>query len=66
MLHEIAEELKILDGSIFTIFAWTFVYEKVVFKVVVEFAHSWSKTTMCQQFRTMLATVSMQQKGVFV
>ena len=30
-LHEIAEELKISEGSVFTIFAWTFVNEKAMF-----------------------------------
>ena len=58
-LHEIAEELKISESSIFTIFTWTFVKEKAVFKVGTVFAHSWSKTTR-QRSRVLLATVSMQ------
>ncbi len=39
-LHEIAEELKILDGSVFTILHRTFVNEKAVFTMGDTFAHS--------------------------
>ena len=63
-LREIAEELKISEGSLFTILH-EHVDEKSVFKVGAVFAHSRSKTTMCQQFRVLFATVSTQQKGVF-
>ena len=59
-LCEIAEELKISEDSEFTI-----LHEKAVFKVGAVFAHSQPKTTMCQQFRALFATVSTQQKGVF-
>ena len=64
-LHEIAEELKISEGRVFTILQKTFVNEKAVFKVSAAFAHRWSKTTTCRWFRVLFATVSMQQKGVF-
>ena len=47
-------------------FAWTFVNKKAVFRVGATFAHSRSKTITYQWFRALFATVSMQQKGVFV
>ena len=46
-------------------FVWTFVTEKAVFKVGTAFAHSQSKTTHWE-FRVLFATVSTQQKGVFM
>ena len=45
-------------------FTRTFVNDKAVFKVGAASAHNRSKT-MCQQFRALFATVSMQQKVVF-
>ena len=64
-LREIAEELKISEGNVFTIFAWTFVNEKTVLKVGATFSHSQLKTTTHRWFRVLFVTVSMQQKGVF-
>ena len=64
-LHEIAEELKILEGSVFTILH-EYLSMRKLFKVGAVFAHNQSKTTMHQRFRALFATVSMQQKGVFV
>ena len=60
-LQEIAEDLKCIHH-----FAWTFVHKKAVFKVGAVFSHSRSKTTVHQRFRASFATVSTQQKGVFV
>ena len=60
-LREIVEELKILEGSVFTI-----LHEHLLMRELC------SKWLLClltvdqkQQFRALLATVSMQQKGVF-
>ena len=62
-LHEIAE--KDIRKQCIHPFAWTFINKKAVFNVGAVFAHSQSKTTMRWWFRTLFATVSMQQKGVF-
>ena len=59
-LREIAEELKISEGSVFTN-----LHEHLSMRnVCTAFAHSQSKTT-CQRLRALFATVLTQQKGVF-
>ena len=65
-LREIAEELKISEGSAFTILHEHLSMRKlwVLLKVGTAFAHSWTKTT-CWQFKVLFAIVLMQQKRVF-
>ena len=63
-LQERAEELKISEGSVFTILHKSLLVRKQCSRVVAGFAHSRSKTTRLR-FRALFATVSTQQKGVF-
>ena len=59
-LHEIAEELKISEGSVFPI-----LYEHLSRRKLCSKWMLCLFTTKCQRFRVLFATVSMQQKGVF-
>ena len=62
-LHEIAEELKISEGSVFIILCKHLSMRKLCSKWVQRLLTVDQKT--CQQFRAFFATVSTQQKGVF-
>ena len=62
-LREIAEELKISEGSVFTILHEPLSMRKL-FIVGATFAHSRSKMTRWG-LRVLFAIASMQQKGVF-
>ena len=64
-LCEIAEQLKILEDSVFAIFALTFVNEKAVLKVGTAFAHSRSKTRRVDNSEHCLQLFQRNKKGVF-
>ena len=63
-LHEIAEELKITEGSIFTILHEHLSMRKLYSKWVLHLLTVNQKQH--QWFRALFATVSMQLKGIFV
>ena len=64
-LCEIAEELKISEGSVFTILHEHLSMRKLCSMLVSRFLTVNQKQRVHWQFRALFATFSMQQKGVF-